>query len=298
MSTPIVFSLEDFLNKNFSQPLFLIDKIIPTAGRPGIIFGKRGAGKSHLANNLIKSVADGTDFLGTYKSRQGKVTYLSVDMPIQMVQERSAKLAASVKTWDNVQISVSDAPIDIVHTRPNEDWVKEIVKFGPDLLIIDTLRKIHKLDENDNQTVAIVQQALARAFGGQTAIALIHHERKDSEAGRFSPLEERASGAGAWMDSGEFGIHVSKSKKKTPPEVTIAFPRVRHCADQDPIMTHMDVATMTLMPYVSSLQRGKQILAQNPNYSVGDLAQQLIDENVLKSSQAYTLAAKLVSNQP
>ncbi|MGW8181927.1 MAG: AAA family ATPase, partial [bacterium] len=141
MSTPIVFSLEDFLNEDFSQPLFLVDKILPTAGRPGIIFGKRGAGKSHLANNLIKSVADGADFLSTYKTRQGKVTYLSVDMPIQMVQERSAKLAASVKNWQNVQISVTDAPIDIVHTLPNEEWVKKIVRFEPDLLIIDTLRK-------------------------------------------------------------------------------------------------------------------------------------------------------------
>lgn len=298
MSSPIVFSLEDFLSENFDAPLFLIDKIMPTAGRPGIIFGKRGAGKSHLANNLIKSIADGEPFLGKYKTRQGRVTYLSVDMPIQMVQERSSKLASAVNNWPNVQISVTDVPIDIIKVRPNEEWVEKIVGFEPDLLIIDTLRKIHRLDENDNQTVAIVQQALARAFGGQTAIALIHHERKDNESSNYSPLEERASGAGAWMDSGEFGIHISKSKKKNPPEVTVKFPRVRHCADQDPILTHMDLTSMTLVPTMTSMDRGKQILRQNPNYSVGDLADAMIAEGLLGKSQAYKIAGVICSRQP
>ena len=298
MSTPIVFSLEDFLAENFNQPLFLVDKIIPTAGRPGIIFGKRGSGKSHFANNLIKAIADGTHLLGRYKTRQGKVTYLSVDMPVQMVQERSGKLASTVNNWGNVQISVTDTPIDIVKTRPDEQWVKEIMSFEPDLLIIDTLRKIHRLDENDNQTVAILQAALARIFGGQIAIALIHHERKDNEHSNYSPLEERASGAGAWMDSGEFGIHIAKAKKQVPPEVTVRFPRVRHCADQDPILTHMDISSMSLVPHTTALERGRQILHQNPTYSVGDVAQKLEEEGLVKSSQAYRIAGKVCGKQP
>lgn len=298
MSTPIVFSLEDFLAENFNQPLFLIDKIIPTAGRPGIIFGKRGSGKSHLANNLIKAIADGEHFLGRYKTRQGRVTYLSVDMPVQMVQERSGKLASTVNNWQNVQISVTDTPIDVIKSRPDEKWVKEIMAFEPDLLIIDTLRKIHRLDENDNQTVAILQAALARTFGGQIAIALIHHERKDNEHSNYSPLEERASGAGAWMDSGEFGIHISKAKKKNPPEVTVRFPRVRHCADQDPILTHMDINSMTLVPQVTAIERGKQILHLNPTYSIGDLAQKLIDEGIVQKTQAYKIASAVCAAQP
>lgn len=298
MSTPIVFSLEDFLAENFNQPLFLIDKIVPTAGRPGIIFGKRGSGKSHLANNLIRSIADGTHLLGRYKSRQGRVTYLSVDMPMQMVQERSGKLASVVNNWGNVQISVTDTPIDIVKTRPSEKWVQEIMAFSPDLLIIDTLRKIHRLDENDNQTVAIIQAALAHTFGGQIAIALIHHERKDSEHSSYTPLEERASGAGAWMDSGEFGIHIAKGKKTAPPEVTVRFPRVRHCADQDPILTHMDINSMTLVPHTTALERGRQIVHQNPTYSIGDVAQKLEDEGLVKTSQAYKIAAVVCGQQP
>jgi len=197
-----------------------------------------------------------------------------------------------------LQISVTDTPIDVVKTRPNEQWVTEIMAFEPDLIIIDTLRKIHRLDENDNQTVAIIQAALSNIFGGQVAIALIHHERKDNEHSNYSPLEERASGAGAWMDSGEFGIHISKQKKKTPPEVVVRFPRVRHCADQDQILTHMDISSMTLVPQVSALERGKQILHQNPTYSIGDIAHKLEEEGYVKSSQAYKIASVVCGRQP
>ena len=292
MSRPTVFGLEDFVTTRLGQPMFLVEPIIPTGAKMGLIFGRRGAGKSHLAFSLLESIADGTDFLGVYKARQGKVVYLSVDMPLPAVQERAGRLYNHVSNPENILFAVSDSPIDISKIKPGDTWVREINEFEPDLIIIDTLRKIHRLDEIDEQTVAIVHDSLSRLFGGDVAICAVHHERKESESNRSSPEEERAAGSGAWLDNGDFGIRVLKDMRFKPARARVSFPRIRYSEEQEPIQCTIDTSSGTLRPEMTAASRAAQLAQKNPNITQGDISQVLMDEGLCGRSQSFVHAKR------
>lgn len=292
MSKLRVWGLEDFVATKLGQPMFLVTPIIPTGAKMGLIFGRRGSGKSHLAFSLARAIADGEDFLGIYKTRQGKVCYLSVDMPLPAVQERAGRLYHSILHPENVYMAVSDSPIDISKVRASDSWVRDINEFEPDLIIIDTLRKIHRMDEIDEQTVAVVHDSLARLFGGDVAICAVHHERKESESNRTSPEEERAAGSGAWLDNGDFGIRVLKDSRHKPARARVSFPRIRYAEDQEPVQCEIDTSCGCLMPVMTPASRAAQLAQRDPNIGQSDIAQVLMDEGLCQRAMAYRHAKR------
>ena len=292
MSKLRVWGLEDFVTVKLGQPMFLVTPIIPTGAKMGLIFGRRGSGKSHLAFSLAMAIADGEDFLGVYKTRQGKVCYLSVDMPLPAVQERAGRLYHTMRHPENVYMAVSDSPLDITKVKASDSWVREINEFEPDLIIIDTLRKIHRMDEIDEQTVAVVHDSLARLFGGDVAICAVHHERKESESNRTSPEEERAAGSGAWLDNGDFGIRVLKDGRHKPARARVSFPRIRYSEDQEPIQCEIDPSCGCLMPIMTAASRAAQIAQRDPSVGQSDIAQVLMDEGLCQRAMAYRHAAR------
>jgi len=298
LSQPLVFEYDDFLKHKFEAPRWIVEDVMPAGARPGVIFGKRGAGKSFLTNNLIRSVADGLPFLNKYPTPKAKVAYLSVDMPMSIVQDRHLVLEKLIKNHSNVCIAACDTTIDIMRAKRAHTWVQQILRFEPDLVIFDTLRNIHRLDENLNASAAAVYRQLIDLFGGDIiSKCLIHHEHKTVyEGGGGRPEEELSAGAGGWQDMGNFGIRIKLNKRTL--DRTITFPRVRAILEPPPIVTRLNMKTSLLEIHHTPQTRAVEYLTEYPKATKKEVTKMLLDEKLCSQATAYRIFDRITGESP
>ena len=293
MRPPEVYSAEDFLDKEFKDPPFLLKPLIPLGGL-GLIHGKRGHGKSQLAFTLARDIINGALFLDRHQTMFGRVTYVGLDMPLQQVQARIEAFADEIHHIERFQIAVTTDPINIPemyikNKRP--EWVDDICLFEPDLIIMDTLRKSHLLGDKDDRGAAFVYAGVRHLFGSHPTVMFLHHDRKTYLDNKGLPEEEQAVGSGNWIDSADFGIHV----KKRHNTVTVSFPRFRFSDAIPPITCEFDPDTVLIR-----VKQGKRtaydkaavLKARDPEIKKEELVAALEDMGV-SQAQAYRVVKEV-----
>ena len=296
MKPPEVWTIDEFCEVPFDFPPFLMGNIIPQGGI-GIFHGKRSHGKTQLAFTLAVSIINGAPFLGRYDCPFGRVTYVGLDMPVQEVQDRCQRLLPRLAYPERFQIVASMDPINLPEMffkNKQPDWVSDITNFEPDLIIVDTLRKAHFLDENLNSTPGFVYAASRGLFGTHSTVLFLHHDRKTNESTRGAPQEERVAGAGAWVDNSDFAIHVGKRRER----VTVSFPRVRFCQDQPSIQCEFEPDTLLIRvkeETKTAYDRAVEIKGNFGDLTKSQLVAKLEDMGV-SQTRAYEAAAKVLEN--
>ena len=287
-------NIEDFVDKDFHRPNFIVEKLVPYGGEPCILYGDPGHGKSMLANTLIKAVCDGEPFLGQFKTLQGKVAYCSFDMPIQLVQDRVRNLYSIMDCPENLWCNVSDSRINIMKASVEDEWLARTLEFEPLIVIMDTLRKIHYMDENEQMTVTKVYGKLGELFGAHTTPVLIAHQRKFSQADTQKRADQRISGHYAWVSDSDLGVQVEKNESKNPTEVTLNFTRIRHSKPVDQIITTFAEGSSTLKLHVTPMSRALQLFLRDSDITENEIVEVLLDEDLCKRSMAYRVAKKVL----
>ncbi len=244
--------VEEIVSQQLEITGFLVDPIIPSGGI-ALLFGKEGHFKTFLALTLSRSLALGEPFLSTFPAKQSKVAYVGVDMPPWEIQDRFRGIAEEIgeRAPKSILVASRGASINIMETPTGDPWVRKIVDFDPDLIIFDTLRKIHLLLENESLTVAAVYHQLRRLFGPHPTLTLLHHQRKDHfnpEFQRSTPAELMLRGSSAWLADSDVGIQIKKYLHKGEERVIVSFPRLRFCAPQGEIICALDTDKMILEP--------------------------------------------------
>lgn len=191
-----------------------IDYVLPAlpVGCVGILSGAGGAGKSMWVNQAIYQVAAGQycDFgLGTVAAPRGdigRVLVFNLEDPAEILHSRFHAIArhwhpndGNKKQWiDDLAEFVRVYPLAghgitlldqyALETEAARRLVGVCELFKPRLIVIDTLRRAHDADENNNgQMSAVLRwfEVLARRVGA--AVLLLHHESKvglnDPDAG-------------------------------------------------------------------------------------------------------------------
>ena len=295
MKDPKIWTAKEFCELPIEFPPFLMGRIIPQGGI-GLFHGKRSHGKTQLSLTLAKSVINGEPFLGRYKCPFGRVTYIGLDMPIPEVQDRIRRIIPGIQYPERFQIVASMDPINLPEMffkDKTKDWVHEVTQFEPDLIIVDTLRKCHFLDENLNSTPSFVYAAVRGLFGTHPTFLFNHHDRKTHESTRGAPFEERVAGAGAWVDNSDFAIHVWKGKDR----VTVSFPRVRFCEDQPSIVCEFEPETLLIRLKESektAYDRAVEISINQPGLEKRALVTKLVQDHNISETQAYEAAKKVL----
>jgi hypothetical protein len=272
----LVFDADELLHHEFDDELYLVEPIIPMGG-DGIIYGRRGCGKTQAAFTLIREVLRGGEFLQQFKCKKGKVAYVMLDMPPQVLQDRLRHFHEAWQTGYKHQLRFyyNDHRINIVdEVREGNQWLLDLAEYEADLIIVDTLRNSHNLDENSSDTPVEVFGAWREALGGHPTILHLHHERKTTE---FGDVQDAMRGSGAWLDECDVGIRIKHDKKKD--QRVISFPRIRTCAPDEvmDITCKMDPDSLLLLP-------GKPIEqflqnAQSAGMSKSDVVKDLQDKN-------------------
>ena len=237
-----VLSNPELVEQDLPAIPFLIRPIIPIGGIV-LMYGKRGVGKTQLGLTIAHDVIAGSKFGNHYQAYAGRVAYLQVDTPI-LIQKARVNLLKDKLGLNppNLLWLLNDQPINIFNELDEDaQWIRDIEAFTPDLLIVDTLRKVHRLDEDSSETPSLVYGAFKSIAGPQAAVMFIHHEKKSSE---FTRQDEMFRGSGDWMDGADTAINLIKEYKRKG--LRLEFPKTRTCDDQPPLHLQRDEDTLLL----------------------------------------------------
>ncbi len=214
-----ILSHAELKTKSYPTPEFLIDPYIP---RQSTIFmwGDTSIGKSPLTWHLARSVACGTSFFGL-PATLGRVLYLEVDTPERVVVPRLQKLRSPMNddTWHENLTWVFDesfsVPIMVAAKNDTTTRLGELQDaFEPDLVVINTCRKIHSFDDKDSATPARVYNYF-RVMFPQAATLFVHHERKQSrDPESRENAAESFSGSKAWINDAQVGLQLVTFRPK------------------------------------------------------------------------------------
>jgi len=154
---------------------WVVEKIIPEKAIT-LLFGRGGIGKTWLALQMGKAVAEGADFLNL-ETKKATTIYIDFENPIAMLKERLEILGTSPDfyIW-HLSNKTSPPKLD----RKEWDLYKRLPKDS--ILIFDTLRASQGGDENSSQDMAIVMERLKMLREAGHTIILLHHTPKGNEA--------------------------------------------------------------------------------------------------------------------
>jgi hypothetical protein len=177
-----------------------------TSGAVGILGGPPKLLKTWLALEMAISVASHSACLGTFPVHaSGPVLLFAAEDSQTKVRKRLASLARH-HGFDLEQIDIQVITVDTLRldrTMDQERLTATVMRHRPVLLVLDPLVRLHGLDENQSGPMATLLgyfRALQRKTG--TAIAIVHHARKNTSSSTGAGYSLRGSGdLYAWVDS-------------------------------------------------------------------------------------------------
>ena len=186
-----------------------IDFVLPgfIAGTVGALTTPGGSGKSALALQVCAEVAGGAPLLGVEKT--GKAVYIALEDPTIGIHHRFktvCSIADEVQRQnlkDSERFAIypwSSLSVDIM----SDFWfnkIKEIAK-GARLVVIDTLRKLHRANENDSGEMSeVVDRLLKIATETGSAVLYLHHTSKGASLNDGLAEQQSSRGSSVLVDN-------------------------------------------------------------------------------------------------
>lgn len=179
---------------------WLVDGLI-CKGDVCLMIGPPNVGKSWFAMSLAVGVAEGwKDWLGLKLRAPGKVLVIDEENPVDVVYHRLRKLGLSHDGSSNIRYLHRQG----IRMDRHPDWIlEEALNWNPDLIVMDSLTRIHTKDENNAGEVASLFNdginPLARETGA--TVLLLHHTNKTDTTNSYTKLRG-SSDIGASVDTG------------------------------------------------------------------------------------------------
>lgn len=161
------------------EPDWLLDGMV-AKGDVNLGTGPPGLGKSWFCMGLAVAIVEAhPDFLGAEikQGKHGRVLYVDQENPQDVVYRRLRQLGLTERGRSSLRYLWNQ---NIRVDRNPEDFIEEALDFEPDLIVLDSLTRIHTQDENSAGSMAALfndaLQPLARETGA--AVFLVHHDNK------------------------------------------------------------------------------------------------------------------------
>lgn len=188
------------------------DFILPglLAGTVGALIAPGSTGKSFWAMEAACAIAspeDDANLLELKVEKHGKVLYLSLEDPASELHRRlhamgtqfSPETRRSIATQFHLS-SLAGIGLNVMDAKAH----KQLVKDAEDarLIVIDTLSRAHKLDENSNGEMAQLLgrlESIAKETGA--GVLFLHHTSKAAALNGQGGLAQASRGASALIDN-------------------------------------------------------------------------------------------------
>lgn len=202
---------------------WLVSEII-CSGDVTLLMGDPGLGKSWLSMALAVAIAgDGDNSWLSYPVlKRGRVMYVDEENPEDIIFHRFKKLGLTSEQARNIHYLYRPG---IWLNKDPDSLLEEALEYQPELIVIDSLSRVHSEDENSAGAMANVFREgitpLARDTGA--AVVVIHHSNKGDTNNSY----QRARGSGdisAVVDAaldvrgtdvpGRFTVSLYKSRRR------------------------------------------------------------------------------------
>jgi len=227
-------------SKVLPPPVYVLPSLRPRT--VGLIVAQEGVGKSFLALEIGLAKASGFDLTGIGITGPGRVIYFSKEDPPGIIEERLQSIRPFVKSEeamaraDNLEIvSLYGKPATLVSAKSlvNEKLIRQIIKAGSgkDLLIFDTLRKLHDLEENSSGEMKVLLEIFDRiALDTGAAVLLIHHTNKSANLNGQQGDQSSARGSNAIVGNTRWSLHLETVKNDNSGEkrIKVSIPRASY----------------------------------------------------------------------
>ena len=198
------------------------DFVLPgfVAGTVGALIAPGSTGKSMLAMEIASIVA-GSAILGDMWAPEniGSVVILAIEDPENELYNR----------WHDLGKNLNDREKELnrnIHVIPmfgqqfdimNQSCFNALIKLcmGKRLLILDTLRRIHKLEENDSGAMANVVAKLEEfCLITKCSVLFLHHTTKASVTDAGGAAQQASRGSSVLVDNIRFQMYMMNMTAK------------------------------------------------------------------------------------
>ncbi|MBU2780943.1 AAA family ATPase [Acidithiobacillus caldus] len=189
------------------------------AGTVGALVAPGATGKSFWALEAAMAVAcrePGGDLLGLAPKYTGRVVYLAGEDPEPALIRRVHAIGQHLNQSAREAIAENLTLEPIMGKRLNimdEAHLHRIIEAssGARLIVLDTLSRIHNLDENSNGAMAHLVATLEHIAASTGASVLyLHHVSKGSAMAGQTDQQQAARGASALIDNARWCGYVAK----------------------------------------------------------------------------------------
>lgn len=197
------------------------------AGTVGALVAPGAAGKSFWTLEATMSIAcsvAGGDLLGLEPKKAGRVVYLAGEDPEAALVRRvnaigkHLSVSAQQSIAENLSLaSVMGKGLNVMN-KQSFTWVIDHAKDAR-LIVLDTLSRVHCLDENSNGDMSRLVTTLEQiAVVTGASVLYLHHVNKMSVRDGLSNQQQSARGASALIDNARwcgFVAKMAESEAKT-----------------------------------------------------------------------------------
>lgn len=224
-------NLRDALTAFKDKPKWLIHPYLPATG---VVFmhGKFSLGKSPLVWRVMQAVSEGVDFFDYPVQDTGNVLYIENDEPLLQTVERLKLLNPVPKNVTVLGMRV----FSIMALTPEDTKVfTELnITLKPKLVVCNTLRKSHNLDDKESTTPSLVYGKWQELFP-DSCILFVAHDKKSSTKNFDGPTDEDFSGSQAWVNDAQVGLHVTAVENRKSRTINLAMTKAQFSAYPEPM---------------------------------------------------------------
>ena len=201
------------------KPTFLWDGFL--AGSVGALIAAGGVGKSYLGLGLGISLTAKDMLQFNAMSENNKVVYLTAEDPLVILEDRMSHFGEHLSPTEREKV-IKNFSVQSIHGyspellnikgERNEIWINALkhLATGKTLLMLDTLRKFHKAEENDSGHMTHVTQILDEiASETGCAILFLHHANKLATLSGQGGNQGASRGSSALVDNIRYQINLS-----------------------------------------------------------------------------------------
>ena len=232
--SPYVMTLSELAHSEIPPREFLIGEWFPKESI-GMVFARRGAGKSWFCMCLALAITEGHDkFLGWPLKDHGHVLYVDGEMALSDLKTRFSLLSKDYRENENLLILPSDklfkesVPISLDEETEQQAISQMLTNLEnegkrPKLVILDNLSSLRRsVNENDNSEMEALMMWMNQLRQLGYAVLIVHHANKQGEQRGASKTEDimdfviRLQEPDMGSKEGRFDLTFSKIRARRP----------------------------------------------------------------------------------